>query len=290
MKKESLRNYSFYFNAIDQSVPLKYKLIAPWIDPNKDKTIIDFGSGSGQLAFKLAQTFPSSKIIGVDNCLKALRWANQKYKGKTKKDNLVFTYGDIGDLKQQQKKADVIIACSVLHEIYSRSEKTLGHVREALISIWDSLNRGGKIIIRDFVAPERMQQQVIFKHYKEDIVPGHSFSDFLEIKGFPLYAQVNDEDYITYHSTLQAVYEYIYRKDYHVNWKQELDETYGFWTGRTAKQFLKHTGFKIEYYAELDNSWIERNRLDGKVQLINYNTYFTIPYPKYQMIVVARKK
>jgi len=282
---KNIRDYSFYFNAMDKSVPLKFKLINPWIK-STDKLVLDIGSGSGQLAYALATANPQTSILGIDECKEALKWASNRYQDKV--TNLKFFGGEVSSFSVE-KKADVIVACSVLHEVYSRTANPFQHLKETLQHLYNNLEQDGRLIIRDFVAPENSSGEVLIKHYKSDIVAGHSFHEFLQQRNIDKAFGIDYGDYILYFTNLRDAYEYIYRKDYHENWEPELEETYGFWTGTSAKAILWDAGFKLEYYGEIDNGWVIENRLNGKVELLDKDTLSIIPYPKYQCIIVARK-
>jgi 2-polyprenyl-3-methyl-5-hydroxy-6-metoxy-1,4-benzoquinol methylase len=75
--------------------------------------ILDYGCGSGLLASKVAEEFPSAIVHGYDQSLDMIEIARERFFGKnlqflTKTDSL------------QVKSYDYIILSSVLHEVYSQ--------------------------------------------------------------------------------------------------------------------------------------------------------------------------
>lgn len=61
--------------------------------------------------------------------------------------------------------------------------------------------------------------------------------------------------------------EFILRKDYTANWRQEIEEEYTYWTQNEAKFAFEKAGFtKVELIND-DNEYIRKNRLTGKVAL-----------------------
>lgn len=64
----------------------------------------------------------------------------------------------------------------------------------------------------------------------------------------------------SYLTNMSSVYEYIFHKDFHENWTQELNERYGFWTELEAVHLLKLAGFENICYDILSGEWIKNNR------------------------------
>ena len=66
---------------------------------------------------------------------------------------------------------------------------------------------------------------------------------------------------------MSSVYEYIFHKDFHENWTQELNERYGFWTELEAVHLLKLAGFENICYDILNGEWIKNNRFFNKISV-----------------------
>ena len=111
------------------------------------------GSGGGVLLDLLEERYPDKQIIGTDIADNVL----QVLEKKKKEDGHAWT------VRRQNfvdglfpEKVYAIIFSSILHEIFSYTETENGRfelssVKEALRNAYDSLNPGGRLIIRDGV-------------------------------------------------------------------------------------------------------------------------------------------
>jgi len=281
-----------YYEGMAKSLPHKSQLILPWLD--EAARVLDLGCADGAFASQLRFSGDFEEIVGVDLSHEAIETAKKKEPEWIDGSRLTFKHG-AAETFMLDKSVDAVVASSILHEVYSYSkeidpwrsvEKTLNNIRK-------NLSHDGRLIIRDFISPEP-EITVDFEHLKSDIVKGHSYQDFHtqrrtdHVYNWKFMPGTDDSETFTYRGQkIKDVYEYIFHKDYHTNWETEIKETYGFWTGTQAKAQLKLSGYEIEHYAELDNQWITANRLENKVRLLDGNV--TVPFPKYQCLIVARK-
>ncbi len=136
--------------------------ILDWV---RGDSIVDVGSGGGVLLRKLESRFPNAKITGTDVSENVLEALAKEKKEKGRRWELIRH-----DLSRSPlpEKTDCIIFSSILHEIYSYSE-TDGKrfnpesVRRTLANAKVSLNRGGRIVIRDGVGtPDRGRMRIRF--------------------------------------------------------------------------------------------------------------------------------
>ncbi len=131
--------------------------------------IVEVGPGGGIVLDLLAARFPDSKVTGVD----ASRMVIEKLQARRKQSSCRWNVieGDAFQLPQllDDSPVDSVIFCSVLHEIYSYVEYPgdndkvpqrfrLESVRDLLQACWKTLATGGRLVIRDGVAPPAGQR------------------------------------------------------------------------------------------------------------------------------------
>ncbi|MES2769275.1 MAG: methyltransferase domain-containing protein [Bdellovibrionota bacterium] len=271
---------------MDKTMQEKLSLILPWLPSAGRPEIVDVGTGTGNLAGAVAKMYPHAQVIGIDLSPEMIEIA------KTQNNFQNLTFRLVAAHTPFSKESSAAIYSSILHEIYSYSGDSLEAVRSALSVANQSLMKGGRIIIRDFIQPSNGDKVVILVHNKSDMVPENTFQNFAQNFGrkVPFKVIAETADSISYETNLASAYEYIFRKDYHANWDVELNEKYGFWTREEALSLLQGSGFRILKYEELDNAWILANRIEGKVKIIDPATKEDIPIPKYQTIIAAEKK
>lgn len=281
-----------YYEGMAKSLPHKSQLILPWLEDAAK--VVDLGCADGAFASQLRFSGDFREIIGIDLSHEAIETAKKKEPEWIDGSKLTFKHG-AAETFRLDENVDAVVCSSIMHEVFSYSKKIdpWQSVEQALNNIRKNLAHGGRLIIRDFVAPEP-NITVNFEHFKSDMTKGFTYQDFhTQRRTDPQYSWKfspngeHDDAYVYHGQKIQDVYEYIFHKDYHTNWETEIKETYGFWTGTQAKAQLKLLGYEIEHYAELDNEWITSNRLEGKVKLLDGNV--TVPFPKYQCLIVARK-
>ncbi len=131
---------------------------ARMLDYTQEGTVVEVGPGGGVILDLLESRFPESEIIGVDISSEVVT-ALAKIK-EEKGSTWSILSGDAYELPRLFPKGfDTVIFCSLLHEIYSYVEDEKGRkfqlasVERLLRSAYRGLRKGGRIIIRDGVAP-----------------------------------------------------------------------------------------------------------------------------------------
>lgn len=261
-----------YLEGMAKSIPHKVELIAPWIKPG---SIVDLGCADASFTSWLSL---KGDTTGIDISPEIVNEARDKY---------VTTKFRVADVRSYDIPSDNVIASSILHEVFSYGNG-IADVDLALRNIHANLNAGGRLIIRDFVRPYP-DLIVDFWHKLDDMKVGHAFNDFMvrNKRHYPSFRALAAGFQIYSGVPLSDVYEYIFHKDFHANWETEIKETYGFWDFEQAKAMLADAGFKIVHAAEIDNTWILANRIEGKVKLQFHGTHVSIP--KYQALFVVEK-
>lgn len=258
--------------------------------------IVDFGCGTGLLICFLSQTLPKNiEWIGIDQSQGMIEKC-EEMKKLLKIDNLRFICSNnIGDL--QRNSVDVFIFSSVLHEIYSYGGDSTNKVQDCFTKAHNALNEGGCVFIRDFVKPLNASQKVILRHRNSDITQGHDFETFSSSFSRMGVNRCISLNYLichpfckSYGTDMGSAYEFIYRKDYHINWIPELNEKYGFFSQDDYFFLLNRCGFRVGFSEQVDNQFIIDNRLKHKVVLFDYYTQEKIDFPKYQIHIVATKQ
>ncbi|MGM0865888.1 MAG: class I SAM-dependent methyltransferase [Bacillota bacterium] len=118
-----------------------------------DENILDIGTGSGSLIIKLAKTFPTSRLTGIDywggnwEYSKAQCEQNAEIEGVS--DRIHFLKASASILPFQDDEFDVVVSCLTFHEVKDTSNKT-DVIKEAL----RVLKPGGEFVFMDLFMDE----------------------------------------------------------------------------------------------------------------------------------------
>lgn len=287
-------HYDTYCNNLDNSIYHKVEIVCDLLSkcPNlsKDSTIVDVGCGTGLLIFKLAKIMKFNHFVGLDQSDEMILRC-QKH-GKRGRVSFVKCNVNDGTLP----KSDVFIFSSILHEIFSYGDDCASKVEMLLKKAFDSLTKGGCVIIRDFVKPSNGNQKVLLRHRKSDMHPSHEFEQFcynfhkVNKKRQPLLNWMTNHPFCkTYSTNMETAYEFMFRKDYNKNWDSEMQEKYGFLTTEEYITLLLTIGYKIIFCETIDNDFIKQTRLKHKIVLFDADNHNIVDYPKYQIHIVAMK-
>lgn len=86
---------------------LDFKKLCP-----KPSSILDVGCGGGDMALKLAESFSSCRVVGVDTSSEAIAYAQNK-----KRDNLSFVHTEHHELQDADNSYDIVTATLVCHHM-----------------------------------------------------------------------------------------------------------------------------------------------------------------------------
>jgi len=116
----------------------------------EDCDIIDVGTGTGNLAIRLATKYPKSRILGVDISKGMVNEAKAKCKrmGIT---NVRFKISSVEKLRTG--RTDFVVSALVFHHIKEKGK--------VISNFYESLSENGKLVIGDWFEPT--------KHYKKEI-------------------------------------------------------------------------------------------------------------------------
>lgn len=160
-----------YFSGMKKSFEDKKRLI----DFAKQGSVLEIGFGEGDLLALFQEK--GFDAYGIDASETSIKVANAKHGSKLKN----IAYGSAFDVHKiyKGKTFDNVVLCSSLHEIYSYERNRLidnGHdhpeesartkVNLMFYNIYNLLNIGGKIIIRDGIAPINGRSQALINKEK----------------------------------------------------------------------------------------------------------------------------
>lgn len=246
-------------------------------------TIVDVGSGGGIMLDLLEKLYPDKNIIGTDisqNVLIALNEKRNKegHNWQTLKHN--FVEGPL------ENKVDSIIFSSILHEIFSYNETENGHfdiesVKLALKNAYHSLNKGGRIVIRDGVKTEGTGT-LEFK-MKTPEGPNFITSFYNDFKGLP---NVDRKFMIkgdTFVGDVNFMREFLFTYTWgSESYAHEVHEQFGYFTLNEFKEFFTSIGAKIiEAQSFFEEGYYEH--LKDKIDLPRES------YPDSNCIIVVEK-
>ena len=258
------------------------------------ESVVDVGSGGGILLDRLQEKYPEKTIIGTDISTNVIDALNQKKKKEGRSWNVrVHNFVDC----PLEEKVDSIIFSSILHEIYSYTEGANGKfdtesVRRALRYAYDSLNFGGRIIIRDGIKTDSSELRKLifkdksgldfFKNYTHDFKGLKDISDEKKVS-------FTDEESLTVIGDINFIREFMYTYTWGTeSYAHEVQEQFGYFTLAEYKTFFEELGARIICADEL----LEPGYPD------NLNKYLTltdvdgneVEYPASNCIVVVEKK
>lgn len=288
------RNYNTYATGMDKNVEFKFNDIRPFIVEGK---IVDAGCGTGALVNLLAKNFPESDIIGIE----ATRKFYEFCKMQDYANPFVFFYRrNVLDQNFKENTINSFIYSSILHEIYSyMGEKRL---HKLLKNTYNQLTIGGRIIIRDVVGPENLNEMIFMKLNDKDgkkegnIKELSTYSKFFRFaKDFVRkikFKKVNLEGKNLIQLKLADAYEYISKMSYTDNWQSEMHEQFGFYSFSKWKKVLEAAGFAIvEGSKPFKNDYIIEKNYKGKATLYKKKgkSLVEIDYPPTNMILAGEK-
>jgi ubiquinone/menaquinone biosynthesis C-methylase UbiE len=273
------RDYEAYTHSLDAALEAKAASIFPHFgEVAEGAVIIDVGSGTGQLAEYAAREF-RARVYAVDLSHELLEMADKN------RSLIHLVFDDARTLTNiPSSSADIIYHTTIGHEIKSFSGEE--GLKSTLAAAFRSLKPGGKEIWRDFVKPpegtvflkiltddgvgtakeamvdgildyHRLSVRARFDRFYEEFLGGRAFKyEIVRREG---------EEYIKLGAKFAQ--EFLMRKDYAVNWRNEIKEEYTYWTPEEARAAFGEAGFTdIEVFPD-DNQYIRDNRLKGKVAL-----------------------
>ncbi|MBQ6386322.1 MAG: methyltransferase [Lachnospiraceae bacterium] len=237
--------YLSTMNDADESTKLSI------LDYVTGKRVLDVGSGGGVLLDALEERFPSMEIIGTDISQNVIEVLNAK-RAASGRHWTPVVHNFVED--SFPGGADSVIFSSILHEIYSYTDRGRGlfdieSVETALKNAAASLNPGGRIIIRDgvktpgggklrirFKAPEGME---FFRQFVRDF---RGMDDLPEDRRVYAVRPEKNEVLTDINFGREFLYTYTWGRD---SFAHECRECFGYYTVEEYRRALEAAGLRV---------------------------------------------
>lgn len=131
------------------------------LQPKKRSRFLDVGTGTGELALKLAEKVDGSEVIGIDFCEQMLDIARRKSE-KKKCKNVLFIQARGEDLPFSNNYFDGIITGFVMRHL---------NIEEALKEIFRVLKPNGRLVILEISRPRTLWFRRLYYFYLRRILP-----------------------------------------------------------------------------------------------------------------------
>lgn len=300
------KSYDLYYLRMDATAQIKVAATTPHIEKS-GATIVDFGMGTGSTSYDLANLFPNNKIIGIDFDPHSLAHATLHYTST----NLLFQEGDITKVLLPPNSVDVAFYSSIIHELPCycdpKDRFTFAPISAALDSTATVLKFGGKIIIRDFVAPAVDQEvyldiistdganfgkpkdlnsaalfELFIKDFKSSRFPNGGLANAV------LEVESEQAGWRRFKLPHREAAEFVLRRAYADRWDEELKEEYLFWDQKKAQTEISARGFRTTQAQEVHNTWRHEHHFDGKFKISTLDGK-ALPFPATNFLYVAEK-
>lgn len=236
-KYDRFYNEIDYLNRMNSSLSYKAKIL----DYMVGKNVLDVGPGGGALMDLIEKKNNKLNVFGIDISSNVIEALEKKKKEEKRRWNLVK--GDALNLKDYFKKGslDTIIYSSIIHELYSYipyngKKFNLETVKQALISAYDILPTGGRIIIRDGIKtePENEYRIIKFKNIDDNKILDNYCKDF---KGRKItYERLSDVKVkMLVNDAMEFLYTYTWGPD---SYPLEVQEQFGYLTPTEYKNLI----------------------------------------------------
>lgn len=276
--------YDRYLRGMDASMKQKIALTAAHL--LSTGRVADMGMGSGSGSEALAALYPSLEVVGVDINPTMVELASKKFG----LPNLSFVTGDIAARCFDDASLDGIFDSSVLHHVTTFNGYDHEAAGRALEVQSRQLRNHGVLIVRDFVDPGEgdvlldvrgddgddsddprccSTAALLLRFAREfrklavaPMLPGFTLEELAASSDAPLLP-----GFRRFALTLKLAAEFILRKDYRADWETEVLEEYTYFTQLEFETICARLGLRLLASAPIRNSWIVRNRFEGKIEL-----------------------
>lgn len=117
---------------------------------DREEVIVDVGTGTGNVALRLAVSHPKSKILGIDISTGMLREAEAK-RARMNLTSVRFRLGSAESLRT--RNMDFVVSVLAFHHVRNK--------RRSLSNIYVKLAGGGKVVVGDWFEPEQWYSKEI---------------------------------------------------------------------------------------------------------------------------------
>lgn len=276
--RDSADAYARYLAGMDASMKQKVALTAAHILSEGD--VADMGMGSGEGSAALAALYPSLKVTGVDFDPKMVELATAKHRHP----NLSFRVGDVATRVFEDGTLEGIFDSSVLHHVTTFGTPAYDpeHAARALAVQVRALAVGGVLVVRDFLLPDRADDEVTLELSEHDDgrklgseaavarLTAREWRSLADARGFGMRELRGDDvpaGWARFRLSLRHAVEIVLRKDYRDDWAQEIKEEYTYFGRARFEEVLASLGLRVLSSSPIRNPWIVRHRFEGKIVL-----------------------
>lgn len=277
-----------YLNTMNKSINQK-AIILNYLVGND---ILDVGPGGGALMDLILEKNKNLNVYGIDIASNVIDALNKKKKDESKKWNVIK--GDALNLNNyfEKESMDTIIYSSIIHELFSYIEyngRKFNYevIIKTLKSAYDILRKGGRIIIRDGIKTEQVNDYRIieFKNTYDLEILDRYCNDF---KGRNItYQKIGDNKVkMLVNDAMEFLYTYTWGED---SYSLEVKEQFGYYTPSEYISMIKDNleGVKIiECNAFLQDGY-EKNLLN-KISIYDEDMN-VVKLPNSTCIIVVEK-
>lgn len=321
----SERNYAVYSFAMSNAaaIEVKYRDIADAIRPGK---IVDEGCADAGLLVPIARDFPDSDLVGIEITGEFMAQCRERQR----RGDFGGTYTHFHQRNLMEDiftpaSIDTTICNSTVHELWSYGQQAQT-VQAYLRRKFAQTRRGGRIIVRDVVAPEDMNREV---HVWLNDTDGANDNIMADLHGADLQKHLDGlstaarfqrfaRDFLRemrekgarsretavhfreesigrrryFIMSLKHAAEFLTKKDYTDSWNSEMNEEFTYWSFSEWKTEMTQAGFHVmarsRAYA---NPWIVQNRFAGKAELLQnqHGVLTRLDYPVTNLVIVGGK-
>jgi len=270
--------YNRYLQGMDASMRQKVALTAAHL--LCEGRVADMGMGSGTGSHALASLYPYLEVIGVDINPQMVERAQDRYP----LPNLGFLEGDIAQRCFPDASLQAVLNSSVLHHVTTFSGYDHRAASTALAAQVEQLQRGGVVIVRDFLDPGKgkvwldlpwndkntddlglCSAATLFERFATEfriLLPkaqqGFEYRRLEGTNHCPL-----PHGWRRYELSRKHAVEFVLRKDYRRDWGIEVQEEYTYFTQRGFEEVLSSLGLRVLASTPIYNPWIVKNRFEG---------------------------
>ena len=288
-----------YFTRMNAARDDKARLI-PWLAPG---TIVEVGPGGGVLLDLIADALPTSAVIGLDVSPPVVAALAARAAREGRRWTVVEADAFALPTRFGPGTVDSVVLCSVLHEIYSYLERPgpdgaprryqLAPVRELCQAAFATLAPGGRLVIRDGIAPPPGTRRL--RLIAPDAAP--LFARFVaEFRGRPIVARALAPDRVELSSAdaMEFLYTYTWGE---ASFDHEVEEQYGIlayddyaaavlaWCGGPAHATLVSLPDDLRSYLQPGYP----THLAGKIELTDGDDQ-PVPLPDSNAVIVVERR
>lgn len=288
-KYDRFHNEDNYLSTMNESLRFK----APLLNYIKGKTVLDVGPGGGALMDLIEERYPTLNVKGIDISKNVVENLNKRKHIENKKWDVLL--GDALNLKDTFHEGEIstVILSSIIHELYSYipfNGKRFNHdtIKQLLLSIYDILPIGGRILIRDGIMTEdkNLERIIEFKDLNDINILTRYCNDF---KGRKIsFTQIDDNKVkMKINDAMEFLYTYTWGEE---SYAHEINEQFGYFTPNEYRNFVKDIlGDKINII--YSNNYLQEGYTKNLLSKISFydNKLNEVSLPDSTFILILEK-